>query len=84
MPVGTIDEKWRVTIPKEARKSMRLLPRMPVNVKLKKDSIVIMPLHKGADKRRGDSLTWLLNNPAHVNPKKLKALDLNNIEDEMW
>jgi bifunctional DNA-binding transcriptional regulator/antitoxin component of YhaV-PrlF toxin-antitoxin module len=58
MAIATIDDKWRVTIPKEARKAMRLSPRVPVSMKLRKDSLVILPLRKGA-RRKADSLSWL-------------------------
>lgn len=84
MPVGTVDEKWRVTIPKEARKSLRLVPRTLIDMKLKKDSLIIVPLRRTVDRRKGDSLTWLLNHPAHANPEKLKRVDLEKIEEEMW
>jgi len=84
MPVGTIDEKWRVTIPKQARKDMKLLPRTPVNVKIRKGALVIVPLRKHAARRKSDSLTWLMEHPAHVNRRKLKSVDLEKLEDEMW
>lgn len=84
MPVGSIDEKWRVTIPREARRSMRLMPRSLVDMKLGKDSLVIVPVRKGNSLRRSDSLTWLLNHPVHVDSKKLRRIDLNKVEEEMW
>ncbi|MBI3412742.1 MAG: AbrB/MazE/SpoVT family DNA-binding domain-containing protein [Candidatus Aenigmarchaeota archaeon] len=84
MPIATIDEKWRVTIPKEARKAMRLAPRTPLKVRLNKGSLVIQPLRRGVDSRERDTLTWLIAHPAKVEPRKLKGLNLDRMEDEMW
>lgn len=83
MSIGTIDEKWRLTIPKEARRSMKLSPKTPVDVKLRRNSLVIRPLRRPT-RATDDSLLWLLSHPAKADPRKLKKLDLEKMEDEMW
>ncbi len=84
MKVETIDEKWRVTIPKEVRKKVNIFPKMPVGVTLERNRIIITPLLARADRRKADSLTWLLEHPTRADPKKLKKIDLEKMEDEMW
>lgn len=84
MSTSTIDEKWRLVVPKEIRKAIRISPRTPVNIKLSKDSFIVRPLHRRIGTRKGDSLTWLLQHPAHIRLKKLKKIDLEKIEEKMW
>ena len=31
-----------------------------------------------------DPLIWLLDNPIHVDPKKIREIDLNALDDELW
>lgn len=84
LSITTIDDKWRVTIPKEARRAMRLSRRVPVTVKLKKHSLVIQSLRKSLRRREKDSLEWLMMHPARADPKRIKKVDLEKVEDEMW
>ncbi len=84
MSVGTVDEKWRLQIPKEVRRVMRLTPRTTVDIRLSKNSLIIKPLRKTTSRHKFDSLTWLLKHPAHADPVKVKAIDLEKIEEEMW
>lgn len=84
MAISTIDEKWRVVIPKEVRKAVHMHPRTAVDVRMRKNTVVITTLHKGVAQNRNDSLTWLLDHPIRMNPMKLKKIDLKKIEEEMW
>ncbi len=79
-----VDEKWRVTIPKEIRKAIHIAPRTPVDVKLVKNAVVIKPV-KRRTRSGKDSLDWVISHPASIRPKKLLTKeDLDKIEDEMW
>jgi len=84
MAVSTIDEKWRIIIPREVREKMRLFPKMPVSIMMDSDRIVVTALRAGADRRKADSLTWLLDHPARADPRKLKSVDLDKVENQMW
>lgn len=84
MSVGTVDEKWRLQIPKEIRKTMRLMPRTAVDIRLARNSLIIKPLRRKTKMQKSDSLTWLLKHPAHANPTKVKTVDLKKVEEEMW
>ena len=85
MPVVIIDKKWRIVLPKQVRKSVRLKQSQRLRLKVEKDSIVLKKLSEGKGRNEKDPL-WddLFNNPLHVDPKKLKKIDLKKIEEEMW
>ncbi len=84
MAISTVDEKWRIVIPKEVRKAVRMHPRTVVDIRTRRNAIVITTLHKGAAQNRNDSLTWLVDHPIRVNRMKLKKIDLEKVEEEMW
>jgi len=41
-------------------------------------------LHKKIGAHKSDSLSWLLKHPAHADPAKVKAVDIDKVEEEMW
>ncbi len=84
MTVGTVDEKWRVTIPKEVRARGNISVRSPVDIKWSRKQMVVVFLRKKRSAKRADTLNWLLRHPAKVDPEKLKRIDLGRIKNEMW
>lgn len=80
MNEAVIDEEGRVIISKTLRWQAGLAARSTVTIRLVDNRIILVP-HRGGKR---DSLTWLLEHPAHVDPKKLKKINLDKLEDEMW
>ena len=84
MAVVKIDSKGRITIPRQVRKAAHLRPNQPLNLRLAEDSIVLKKIHTEKSKFEEDPLFKDLRNPAHVDPKKIKKLDLEALEEELW
>lgn len=80
-----IDKKGRVTLPKMLRNQARFKLNSRMRAEVRERSIVLKPLPDKSDFcTSGDSLLWLLRHPAHVDARKLKKIDLDKIEREMW
>ncbi|HLD83391.1 MAG TPA: AbrB/MazE/SpoVT family DNA-binding domain-containing protein [archaeon] len=80
MNEAIVDEEGRVILPKRLRQRAGLAARSTVTIRVVDDRIILVP-HRGEKK---DSLIWLLEHPAHVDSKKLKKIDLEQLKDEMW
>ncbi len=84
MTVVKIDGKGRITIPRQVRKAAHLRPNQSLNLRLAEDSIVLKRMHAEKSKFEEDPLFKDLRNPAHADPKRLKRLDLEKLEEELW
>ena len=85
MPIVKIDKKWRIVLPKQLRKTVKLKQNQHLKLSLEKDSFVLRPMKTNESKVSSDPfLNDIIKNPAHVDPKKIKKIDLEKIEDEMW
>lgn len=84
MPVVKIDKKWRIVLPKNIRKNIRLRQSQRLKLRVEKDSIVLKKLKDDKAVKEEDSFLKDIRNPIHVDPKKLKKIDLKKIEEEMW
>ncbi|MFA4820232.1 MAG: AbrB/MazE/SpoVT family DNA-binding domain-containing protein [Candidatus Aenigmatarchaeota archaeon] len=85
MTIVKIDKKWRIVLPKSLRKNVKLRQNQHLRLHVEKDTFVFRPL-KTSDSRNSKDpfLNDIINNPLHVNPKKIKKLDLEKLEEEMW
>jgi len=80
-----MDKKGRVTLPSKIRTQAHLRFSAPMRIELKQKSIILKPLPgKTESSRNNDPLFWLLRHPVHVNPKKLKKINLRKLREEMW
>ncbi|MBI5332384.1 MAG: AbrB/MazE/SpoVT family DNA-binding domain-containing protein [Candidatus Aenigmarchaeota archaeon] len=78
-----IDDRGRILIPQEIREAIHMESEEVLNLVLEDDTILLRRLrHKKTQKK--DSLLVLLESPMHVDPKKLKGIDLEEIENKMW
>ena len=83
MPIVEMDERGRVIIPKELRKVISAEHRQAFLLKLSdSDTVILKKIEKKT--RSGKSLVSLIRKPLHVLPEKLKKIDLEKIEEEMW
>ncbi|MBI2579256.1 MAG: AbrB/MazE/SpoVT family DNA-binding domain-containing protein [Candidatus Aenigmarchaeota archaeon] len=79
-----IDKKWRIVLPKQVRKNIRLKQSQRFRLQVDKDSIVLKKLKDDKAVKEVDPFLNDIRNPIHVDPKKLKKIDLKKIEEEMW
>lgn len=80
-----LDDKNRLTLPKRLAAELKIRPGQPVLLKPQQGTLVIERLSpRSKAGKRADTLSWLLANPLHVSKQKLKRLDIDRIEDEMW
>lgn len=83
MPIVEMDERGRIIIPKELRKIISAEHRQPFLLKLSdSDTVILKKIERRS--RKGKSLISLIKKPLHVLPEKLKKIDLEKIEEEMW
>jgi bifunctional DNA-binding transcriptional regulator/antitoxin component of YhaV-PrlF toxin-antitoxin module len=80
-----MDKKGRVTLPRTVRNQARLKFDSPMKIELRQREIILRPLSgKGDLCRSRDSLLWSLRHPEHVDLKKLRKIDLAELEKDMW
>ncbi len=84
MTIVKMDERGRILLPYEVRKSIRIHSDERLNLILEDDAIILKKIKNSKKSGKKDSLTTFLENPSHVDPKKLKKIDLEKIENEMW
>ena len=84
MRIVKMDEKGRVHLTRGIREELRLRPHEVLEASVRDTTLTLKPFRKRKVSRKEDSLDWILRNPAHVSRKKLKEIDLEKIEDEMW
>ncbi len=85
MTIVKIDKKWRIVLPKSLRRNIKLKPNQYLRLSVEKDSFVIKPIKiERNNASRDPFLNDIFNNPAHVDPKKIKKLTLEKLEDELW
>ena len=86
MTIVEMDERGRILIPKEVRESASIRPRQRFMIRLFNNKALILEKMEGFEKNemRRDPLIESIRNPAHVSPEKIKKIDLEKIEEEMW
>ncbi len=84
MSMVKIDERGRILIPQNIRNAVKIHSEEQFNLILEDDKIILKRIKNLKISKKKDSLKDLLDNPIHVDPKKIKENDLDKIEDEMW
>ncbi|NJD78371.1 MAG: AbrB/MazE/SpoVT family DNA-binding domain-containing protein [Candidatus Methanoperedens sp.] len=79
----TIDDTYNIHLPKALVDLLNIRPRDRFNVVIKDNEIILEKVKKG-EKAEKDSLVELLESPAHVDIVKIKELNLNALEEELW
>jgi bifunctional DNA-binding transcriptional regulator/antitoxin component of YhaV-PrlF toxin-antitoxin module len=81
MPTAKIDERGRILLPKEIRKIVQIKPKEHLRIRLMgKGKLLIERIPSLGTKVR----TPVFGRPLHISLKKLKKIDLERIEEEMW
>jgi len=86
MNIVEMDERGRILIPKEIRVGGSIKPNQQFIIKLVNDNDLLLDKIEKPEKKRleRDSFIESIKNPANVPPSKLKKIDLEKIEDELW
>ncbi len=78
-----VDNKYKIHFSKELINLFKIKPNDRFHIKIEnKDKIVLEKVEKV--KKETDSLIEILDSPAHINIKKIKQINLNAIEEELW
>jgi len=78
-----VDDTYKIHFPKTLVDMFNIRPRDRFNIVIKGNEIVLEKAKKGKDVEK-DSLIELLESPAHVDITKIKQLDINMLEEELW
>lgn len=85
MTIVKVDKKWRIVLPRRLRQKISLRKNQHLNLRFEKDFIILKTLKRQESRSERDPvLDDILKNPAHADPKKIKKIDLEKIEEEMW
>lgn len=74
-----VDDAYKIHFPKKLINMLKIKPKDHFDVELEKNKIVLKKV-----KRKKDSLVEMLESPAHVDPAKIKQLNLKALEEELW
>lgn len=78
-----VDDAYKIHFSKKLVDLLEIRPRDRFNIIIKDDKIVLEKV-KGEKEVGKDSLMELLESPAHVDPAKIKQLNLESLEEELW
>lgn len=80
-----LDKKGRVVIPKQLRKAAQIDLFKPLILRIENSDHIILEREEHFKKHMEiDPFMQDIHNPAHVSPEKIKKIDLEKLEDEMW
>lgn len=74
-----VDDAYKIHFPRKLINMLKIKPKDHFGVELEKNKIVLKKV-----KRKKDSLVEMLESPAHVDPAKIKQLNLKALEEELW
>jgi len=74
-----VDDTYKIHFPRKLIDLLKIKPKDHFNIEFEKNKIVLKKVE-----RRKDSLVELLESPAHVNPAKIKQMNLKALEEELW
>jgi|GEM_PF-3050117 bifunctional DNA-binding transcriptional regulator/antitoxin component of YhaV-PrlF toxin-antitoxin module len=75
-----VDDKYKIHFTKQLINLLKIKPRDRFNIHVEAGKKIV--LEKIENKK--DSLLEALESPAHVEPAKIKQLNLNALEEELW
>jgi len=78
-----VDDTYKIHFPRTLVDSLNIRPRDRFNVVIKDNEIVLEKVKK-EKKVEKDSLVEMLESPAHVDIVRIKELNLNALEEELW
>ena len=84
MPIVEMDERGRMLIPKEIRRIAEIKSREKFFLRLENKKKLILEKIEEKSSTRKDPLIELIDNPLHVSPEKIKKIDLEKVEEELW
>lgn len=86
MNIVEVDNRGRILIPKEIRRAGSIKPNQQFIIKIVNNNDLLLDKIEKSEKKnfRRDPFMESIENPAHVSPNKLKKIDLEKLEDEMW
>ncbi len=74
-----VDDTYRINLSKELIDLLKIKPKDRFNIIIEKNKIILKKIE-----REKDSLVELLEFPAHVDPAKIKQVNLGLLEEELW
>ncbi len=74
-----VDDTYRINLSKELIDLLKIKPKDRFNILIEQNKIVLKKIE-----REKDSLVELLESPAHVDPAKIKQVNLDLLEEELW
>ncbi|CAG0993807.1 MAG: hypothetical protein MPEBLZ_01995 [Candidatus Methanoperedens nitroreducens] len=78
-----VDDTYNIHFPRTLVDLLNIRPRDRFNIIIKDNEIVLEKVKK-EKKVEKDSLVELLDSPAHVDIVRIKELNLNALEEELW
>ena len=78
-----VDDKYKIHFSKELIDILKIKPKDRFQIKIEnKNKIVLEKIYKVQKQKH--SLIDILDNPAHINIDKIKQINLNAVEEELW
>ena len=78
-----VDDTYKIHFSKKLVDLLEIRPRDRFNIIIKNDKIVLEKVKREKEVGK-DSLIELLESPAHVDPAKIKQLNLKSLGEELW
>lgn len=82
MQTIVVDQKGRILLPKQIRERLKTSNGDRLMIERSTEEEVTFKVLKPTKKK--DKLLELLDHPFHVSEAKIKEVDLEKVEDEMW
>ena len=78
-----VDDTYKIHFSKKLVDLLEIRPRDRFNIIIKDDKIVLEKVKREKEVEK-DSLIEILESPAHIDPAKIKQLNLKSLEEELW
>ena len=78
-----VDDTYKIHFSKKLVDMLEIKPRDRFNILIRDNKIVLEKVKRDKDAGK-DSLIEMLESPAHVDPAKIKQLNLKSLEEELW
>ncbi len=72
-----VDDAYKIHFPKKLIDLFRIQPKDRFDIDIEENKIILRKLEK-------DALIELLESPAHVDPAKIKQMNLKALEEELF
>ncbi len=72
-----VDDSYKIHFPKQLIDLFKIKPKDRFDINIEENKIILRKLEK-------DPLVELLESPAHVDPAKMKQINLKVLEEELW